>query len=85
MGTPHLKIPEFQYNRHMNVARFLALGTDRPYPTGDIRGTKCCKRLSRTQSCNAAGRVMSVSVKNSDRPPSGWQRSASTNIATAYP
>jgi len=38
-GPRRQRLPEFQDNRHMSVARFSALRTGRLYPRGDIPGT----------------------------------------------
>jgi hypothetical protein len=47
-GFQEVEDPEFQDNRHMEVARL----------SGNISGIHLCRRLSRPQDRNAAGRIM---------------------------
>jgi hypothetical protein len=44
-----LKLPEFQDNRHVKVARLLAPRTGPLYPPGNIPGTRFRQKLSQPQ------------------------------------
>ena len=41
-GSRRLRLPRFEDNRHMMVARLSVLGTGRLYPPGNISGTNFC-------------------------------------------
>jgi hypothetical protein len=57
------EVPRFLDNRHMKVARLLALSTSHHYPPRNSPDAHFCQRLSRTQGHSVAGRIKSM--KNS--------------------
>ena len=83
-GSRRRWTPGFLNNLHMKVVRLSALGIGRLYPPGNIPGTHFRYRLCRSQGHSAAGRIVNEKFQSNPRP-SGLQRSASTNYATACP
>jgi hypothetical protein len=89
-GFQEVEAPTFQDSRHMKVVGLSALHIGRIYPPGNNPGTHFCYRPSRPQDHSAAGRIMSMKKfqrnnRESNPRPSGLQRCASTNRATACP
>ena len=80
--------PRFPGNPQMKVLMLSVLRTNCLYPPGKIPGTHFCQSLNRPHGHNATGGIKSIKVfqchhRESNLWPSGWQRSASTNCATA--